>query len=299
MISGGDPMSDRTMDRRTFVGLAAAGGAAAVESRVPALARGVSRLSAAPFELEEATIAELQAGMKSGKYTARGLTAAYAQRIDALDRKGPALRAVLEVNPDALAQAEALDAERKAKGPRRPHAVGLELRLGRGRRGQPVPGGDRDRDRRVDRVAVHVLLDRGHQAHARAREPHRDHPHRAQPGHRRADGAHGGGRERAAGRARRGRSPRRRHRGERRAGAHRLHRASRPERAEGRPARGVPIALHGVQDRKSTRLNSSHRTISYAVFCLKKKKKKKRMEVRRNNKKIISLYYECESFVSE
>jgi len=117
-------MSDRTMDRRTFVGLAAAGGAAAVESRVPALARGVSRLSAAPFELEEATIAELQAGMKSGKYTARGLTAAYAQRIDALDRKGPALRAVLEVNPDALAQAEALDAERKAKGPRGPlHGV--------------------------------------------------------------------------------------------------------------------------------------------------------------------------------
>src|SRR5438034_173736 len=124
MISGGDPMSDRTMDRRTFVGLAAAGGAAAVESRVPALARGDSRLSAAPFELEEATIAELQAGMKSGKYTARGLTAAYAQRIDALDRKGPALRAVLEVNPDALVQAEALDAERKAKGPRGPlHGV--------------------------------------------------------------------------------------------------------------------------------------------------------------------------------
>src|SRR5881628_454069 len=120
MISGGDPMSDRTMDRRTFVGLAAAGGAAAVESRVPALARGVSRLSAAPFELEEATIAELQAGMKSGKYTARGLTAAYVQRIDALDRKGPALRAVLEANPDALTQAEALDAERKAKGPRGP-----------------------------------------------------------------------------------------------------------------------------------------------------------------------------------
>src|SRR6266581_4813877 len=106
MISGGDPMSDRTMDRRTFVGLAAAGGAAAVESRVPALARGVSRPSAAPFELEEATIAELQAGMKSGKYTARGLTAAYVQRID------------------ALAQAEALDAERKAKGPRGPlHGV--------------------------------------------------------------------------------------------------------------------------------------------------------------------------------
>jgi len=117
-------MSDRTMDRRTFVGLAAAGGAVAVESRIPARARHGGRPAAAPFELEEATIAELQAGMKSGKYTARGLTAAYVQRIDALDRKGPALRAVLEVNPDALAQAEALDAERKAKGPRGPlHGV--------------------------------------------------------------------------------------------------------------------------------------------------------------------------------
>src|SRR5947209_5428725 len=124
MISGGDPMSDRTMDRRTFVGLAATGGAAALEPRMPARARPRGRPAAAPFELEEATIAELQAGMKSGKYTARGLTAAYVQRIDALDRKGPALRAVLEVNPDALAQAEALDAERKAKGPRGPlHGV--------------------------------------------------------------------------------------------------------------------------------------------------------------------------------
>src|SRR5438128_1015000 len=102
MISGGDPMSDRTMDRRTFVGLAAAGGAAAVESRIPARARHGGRPAAAPFELEEATIAELQAGMKSAKYTARGLTAAYVQRIDALDRKGPALRAVLEGNPYAL-----------------------------------------------------------------------------------------------------------------------------------------------------------------------------------------------------
>src|SRR5438132_1320683 len=120
MISGGDPMSDRTMDRRTFVGLAATGGAAALEPRMPARARPRGRPAAAPFELEEATIAELQAGMKSGKYTARGLTTGYLQRIDALDRKGPLLHAVLEVNPDALAQAEALDVERKAKGARGP-----------------------------------------------------------------------------------------------------------------------------------------------------------------------------------
>src|SRR5205807_2600361 len=76
--------------------------------------------AAAPFELEEATIADLQAGMTAGKYTARSLVAAYLQRIEALDRKGPALRSVLEPNPDALAQATALDAERKAKGPRGP-----------------------------------------------------------------------------------------------------------------------------------------------------------------------------------
>src|SRR5207247_4828324 len=75
---------------------------------------------AAPFELEEITIAGLQAGLESGKYTARALVTAYLQRIDELDRKGPTLRAVLEANPDALAQAAALDAERKAKGPRGP-----------------------------------------------------------------------------------------------------------------------------------------------------------------------------------
>src|SRR5438094_5713970 len=40
--------------------------------------------------------------------------------------------------------------------------------------------------------------------------------------------------------------------------------------------RGFPFELHGLQDRKSTRLNSSHRTISYAVFCLKKKTNKQK-----------------------
>jgi len=45
---------------------------------------------------------------------------AYLQRIEELDRKGPVLRSVLEANPDASAQAAALDAERKAKGPRGP-----------------------------------------------------------------------------------------------------------------------------------------------------------------------------------
>src|SRR5436309_1452857 len=121
-------MSDGTMDRRAFLEQATVGcGVLAGPRRLPGLAPGVSGPTgqlagqlAAPFELEEITIAGLQAGLESGKYTARALVTAYLQRVDELDRKGPTLRAVLEANPDALAQAAALDAERKAKGPRGP-----------------------------------------------------------------------------------------------------------------------------------------------------------------------------------
>jgi amidase len=73
-----------------------------------------------PFELEEATVAQLQEGMQSGRYTARRLAEQYLERIDRIDRRGPALRSVIEVNPDALSIADALDAERRAKGPRGP-----------------------------------------------------------------------------------------------------------------------------------------------------------------------------------
>jgi amidase len=117
-------MSDRSMDRRSFVEYLAVSGVVAVAQPVlPGRARRVSE-PPVPFDLEEVTIAALQTGMTSGKYTAKGLTAAYLQRIEELDRRGPALHAVLETNPDALAQATALDAERKAKGPRGPlHGV--------------------------------------------------------------------------------------------------------------------------------------------------------------------------------
>src|SRR4051794_11080065 len=83
----------------------------------------------APFELEEATIASLQEGMRSGRHTARSLTEAYLARIEELNHKGPELRAVLETNPEALAIADALDAERKAKGPRGPlHGIPVLLK---------------------------------------------------------------------------------------------------------------------------------------------------------------------------
>lgn len=71
-----------------------------------------------PFELEEATILELQTGIKSGKWTARSIAQKYLSRIESINRQGPAVNAIIELNPDALMIADALDKERKAKGGR-------------------------------------------------------------------------------------------------------------------------------------------------------------------------------------
>jgi len=82
-----------------------------------------------PFELDETTVAALQDGMKSGKYTARSIAQLYLQRIEAIDRRGPSLHSVIEINPDALQIADALDAERKSKGPRGPlHGIPVLLK---------------------------------------------------------------------------------------------------------------------------------------------------------------------------
>jgi len=72
------------------------------------------------FELEKVTIAELQEGMRTGKYTARSIVEMYLKRIEEIDRKGPGINSVLEVNPEALAIADQLDKERregKVRGP--------------------------------------------------------------------------------------------------------------------------------------------------------------------------------------
>jgi amidase len=117
--------------RRSFLQTALIGGTAASLSPIhPAMAaaRDVSESSdqsaaahnVKPFELDEVTIAQLQDGMKSGKFTARSLAEKYTARIDEVDKHGPKLNSVIELNPDALAIAAALDEERKAKGPRGP-----------------------------------------------------------------------------------------------------------------------------------------------------------------------------------
>jgi amidase len=72
------------------------------------------------FELSELNITDLQAGLNTGKYTSHNLVEKYLARIEAIDRRGPALRSVIETNPDALALAASLDRERKEKGLRGP-----------------------------------------------------------------------------------------------------------------------------------------------------------------------------------
>ena len=84
------------------------------------LALVIQASSPAPFPLEEVTVAQLQDWMTSGRYTARQIADLYLQRIEAIDRQGPALRSVIEVNPDARAIADGLDTERRTKGPRGP-----------------------------------------------------------------------------------------------------------------------------------------------------------------------------------
>jgi amidase len=78
---------------------------------------------------EEWGIAALQAEMQRGNLSSRTLVRLYLRRIEALDRRGPALRSVLELNPEALAIAGALDRERKRQGPRGPlHGIPVLLK---------------------------------------------------------------------------------------------------------------------------------------------------------------------------
>jgi amidase len=96
--------------RRAFLAAGLAGGAAAASARD----------EKAPFELDELSLSDLQERMRAGKETAHSLVEKYLARIEAIDRGGPALRSVIEINPDARSIADALDKERQAKGPRGP-----------------------------------------------------------------------------------------------------------------------------------------------------------------------------------
>jgi amidase len=123
------------MKRREFLRAGAVAGVVSLSNPVTILSR-VTESSPAPalripdsFELDEATIAGLQEDMKSGKFNARSLTEKYLERIEDIDKKGPAINSVIEINPDALSIAQALDRERKEKGPRGPlHGIPLLIK---------------------------------------------------------------------------------------------------------------------------------------------------------------------------
>ncbi|HJT67684.1 MAG TPA: amidase [Pyrinomonadaceae bacterium] len=101
------------MKRRDFLHTSAA-------ASVLAITRPASALTPPAFELDELTITELQQGLQSGKYSSRSLVEKYTDRINDVDRRGPTLRSVIELNPDAESIAAALDRERKERGARGP-----------------------------------------------------------------------------------------------------------------------------------------------------------------------------------
>lgn len=116
------------MKRREFISnssLAAAGLATVVASSCNTVStekkeQEAANESADNFELNEITITELQEKMNSGKYSSEQITKLYLQRIEAIDKNGPKLNSVIEVNPDAITIAKALDEERKAGKTRGP-----------------------------------------------------------------------------------------------------------------------------------------------------------------------------------
>lgn len=111
--------SDLTYSRRSFVRTAATLAAVTAVPLNRASAQAEPRATPVPqaptpFALEEKTIGELSAAMQRGEWSAQDLVQQYLNRIESMDRRGPALRHVIELNPEARAIAGTLDAERKA-----------------------------------------------------------------------------------------------------------------------------------------------------------------------------------------
>ena len=114
------------MERRTLLKLTAAG-AALVAATSEATAQAAA--SGGTFELSGATVADLSAAMRSGARTSVSIVQAYFERMDQIDRGGPAIHSIIERNPDALAIAAALDRERREQGARGPlHGIPVVLK---------------------------------------------------------------------------------------------------------------------------------------------------------------------------
>src|SRR5438067_2068069 len=120
------------MNRRNFVRGSLVSSFALATVRTRAIEKTSSTENASPppaFELDEMTIGELQSGMSSGRYTSHSITRKYLDRIDDVDKRGPAINSVIELNPDALSIATELDRERKAGRLRRPlHGISVVIK---------------------------------------------------------------------------------------------------------------------------------------------------------------------------
>jgi amidase len=106
----------KQMKRRKFLQSAALGSALAVSKPAALLAATntvTPEYSLKEFDLEEMTISELQDRMRSGKFTAHSLARKYIERMSDVDRSGPKINSVIEINPEAIVIAEALDQERR------------------------------------------------------------------------------------------------------------------------------------------------------------------------------------------
>lgn len=118
------------IDRREF--LASSAAAATVASQLGGCRPEAAKppVSARPvFELDEITIAQLQDGVASGRFTSTAVTQQYLDRIAALDHSGPSVNSVIELNPEALVDAGRRDAERTAGKSRGPlHGVPVLLK---------------------------------------------------------------------------------------------------------------------------------------------------------------------------
>ena len=94
------------------------------------------------LDLDAATIADINAAFEKGTLTSEHLVQMFLARIDAYDRKGPTLRAVLTINQHALETARALDAERKTKGRRSPlHGIPVVIKDNIDTADMPTTGG--------------------------------------------------------------------------------------------------------------------------------------------------------------
>jgi amidase len=112
------------MNRRDFLKTGVAGSAAAlaISATVAVAAEPTAQqiFHVSSSEWDEATVSQMRSALLSGRLTAAALTRHYLRRIRDLDRRGPKLNSVIEINPDAVSIAQALDRERKARGPRGP-----------------------------------------------------------------------------------------------------------------------------------------------------------------------------------